>query len=160
MITDLLSTDQLKAIKDSRSNLDKVLSENKYDGNKIDQEAYSLLESDKQKYFSQANEIFRNREGYEPGKEEAFMDAFELAQNDVLKKYPDVKKKDALISKAVDKHMNVLDEIISNSLIGEFGDMRINPKDPISHPVRYAIQSIVYDLDSNPVLVEKILKSR
>lgn len=160
MITDLISTDQIQAIEASRNRLDKVLSENKYDGNKIDQEAYSLLEKEKSKYYSQAKEIFAKREGYSASNTDVFQDAFDLAYDDVLKVHLDIKKKEEAISKAVDDHMNLLKQIIDNSLIGDYGHMKIDPKKSYSNEIRLAIIDLVYSLDKNPQFVKSVLKSR
>lgn len=160
MITSLMTADQVKAIKTSRDNLDNMLLANKYDGNKMDQEAYSLLEKDKNRYFSQAKEIFAKREGYSASDADVFQDAFDLAYNDVLKKHPDIKKKDEAISKAVHDHMDLLEKIINNSLIGNYGQMKIDPKKSYSNKIQDAINNVVYSLDKNPQLVEKVINGR
>ena len=159
-IADLITTDQLRNIQASREKLNSVLSKNFYDGNKIDDETYSLLEANKEKYFSQAKEIFKNREGYEDPDGDYYLDAFDLAQKDVLDNHPEIKEKDTAISKAVAEHMDLLEEIINNSLIGNLADIRISTKNPNSSKIKYAIQNIIYDLDANPVLVKKLLNAR
>lgn len=160
MLTDLITTDQLKSLQDSREQLNKTLSENKYDADAMDREASSLLKANEEKYYSQAETDFKRIEGYNPTPEEVEMDAFDLAYKDVLKMHPDIDKKDMAISKAVDEHMNLMETIVNNSLIGEYGEMRINPKKQYSEKIRYAIGSAISVLDSKPLLVNKIIGGR
>jgi len=130
------SKEQIASVLDAKEKLNKAQlssAEDKELARKIQDESYSMLDADPDKYLDSAKKEFIKSVGGEKAfleeygdtpKEVFWDDAMDLAYYDAASKYPDFKKKLDAIDSAVSNYVNVCSKV-TDEIVKTYGDKKV-----------------------------------
>lgn len=105
----------------------------------IDDEVFYLMERD----YDRLEKIAKKKLKTE-NDDAIFQEILDIAENEVMSKYPGVKEQNDRWEKAVSNYMSEVTRI-TNEIVGEFSDIKINPNDPYSSTIGKYVEGTIFD---------------
>lgn len=159
-VLDSIPAETIRAISSARANMKKVIAANSYDADAFDEEVYASLDKKWSEYNRRARAEFIKREGYDPGDSDLWQDAYDLAEQDALKRHPEVQKKEDAIFEAVSGYQRHC-ESLANSILGQYGTEEVKSKNRWSQStVNDAIRDAFSLIELHPEIENALLNKK
>ena len=163
-LNELISKETLEKIQSSKQELNNYIESKEVNWDKVESDIVDLISDPKNKYYESAKDVFRKKEGYDPGpKDDLWWEMYDLAWRDYVKKNPWVQTAEDDIYKAVDKHMSYCTDL-ANNILGEYGNLEVTEKYmngwSQKTTVNKEIEMYISYLDAHPEVLKAVLDNK